>query len=102
MASSARTDRCVNCARLPGEHDDGACRGSSKGKRYGTMALPEGRICADCYHLRPTCSWLLSRIGTETSCDWFPVRFVSIPGMRALLDGAEIPALTHVTEPDHA
>ena len=50
------------------------------GKAFRTMKLPEGKTCADCAHFKRTCSWLLSYSGTETSCDWFPIRFYPILG----------------------
>lgn len=86
------TDRCVNCSRTKDQHlgENLDCPGSSK-TRYGTMNLPAGRTCNDCAHFRTHCSWLLSRNGTETDCDWFPIRFVSLPGIHALLNDTEIP-----------
>ena len=85
-------DRCVNCSRPKEQHADSDlhCPHASLRTTYATMALPEGRTCKDCDHFRPTCSWMLDRNGTETACDFYPIRFLSLPGMRALFDGAEI------------
>jgi hypothetical protein len=71
--------RCVHCGRLKGAHapETLVCPGSAEGV-YSTMELPAGATCADCLHFKRTCSWLLSRNGTEASCDWWPVRFVRI------------------------
>ena len=37
--------------------------------------LPRGKRCSDCFYFHGTCEWLISRIRTETECDWFPIRF---------------------------
>jgi hypothetical protein len=37
--------------------------------------LPPGTTCVDCIHFKPTCEWLLNYSGTETVCDWFPIKF---------------------------
>ncbi len=56
---------------------------------YATRALPEGRTCADCVNFKLHCKKLLGYTGAETSCDWHPVRFLSIAGVRKLLDELE-------------
>lgn len=37
--------------------------------------LPDGATCSDCWHFTVKCSWLLSRHGSETTCDWAPSLF---------------------------
>ena len=43
-------------------------------KQKREMMTPEGKTCADCFHFS-RCSWLLSREGPETMCDWHPSRY---------------------------
>ncbi len=71
--------RCVHCGEQPERHapETLVCRYGSAA--YASMDLPPGATCADCRHLKPTCSKLLGRIGAETTCDWWPVRFVRLP-----------------------
>lgn len=38
------------------------------------MALPSGKTCSDCAHLR-RCKGIYGIKGHETSCDWAPSRF---------------------------
>lgn len=45
------------------------------GRDAASMALPPGKTCADCRWFTPKCSWLLSRDGSERSCDWLPSKF---------------------------
>lgn len=74
-------DNCVECGYPKDRHDEnGNCPGSAgrAGKRYATMALPEGRTCADCRNLKKFCGPVIGYKGDETSCDYFPVRFVAI------------------------
>ena len=67
---------CVHCGRRKDQHAPQTleCPGSSP-TVFGTCELPPGRTCADCEFFKPTCEWLLSYKGTETSCDWWPIRF---------------------------
>ena len=41
-------------------------------------SLPDGKTCGDCVHFERTCTWLLSRDGEDTECDWLPIRFSEI------------------------
>ncbi len=88
--------RCVECGRTKDLHiGNGLFCPGPMGKvmetHYSTMALPEGRTCKDCYNFRRFCGPIIGYKGTETSCDFFPVRFTSIEGLRKLLDEAEAP-----------
>jgi hypothetical protein len=67
------SDKCAACGQSKADHhpETGVCPGI-------TMQLPIGQTCADCFHFKRTCEWLLGRNGTETSCDWFPIKFVPI------------------------
>jgi len=60
---------CVRCGR---SREHCTC------PTFASMALPEGKTCADCVHFKRTCVWLISYTGRETSCDWYPIRFVPI------------------------
>ena len=40
--------------------------------------IPDNKTCLDCIHFNQTCSWLLSRKGTEKDCDWYPNKFSPI------------------------
>lgn len=80
-AVSPVNDRCVECGYLKSRHNEnGDCPGSAGrvGKRYATMALPPDRTCADCRNFTRYCGPIIGYTGTETSCDFFPVRFVGI------------------------
>jgi hypothetical protein len=39
-----------------------------------STALPAGKTCGDCHHLR-RCRWLIGVRPTATACDWAPSRF---------------------------
>jgi hypothetical protein len=73
---------CIHCGRPKEKHapETFICPGSggAEGQTFATRDLPPGRMCADCHHFTRTCEWLLSYKGTETACDWWPVRFVPI------------------------
>lgn len=56
---------------------DCSCRGC--GCTACLARLPEGKTCADCVHWTRTCSWLICRIGTETTCDYIPSRYRPLP-----------------------
>ena len=60
------------------------CPGSAgrAGQTYRTRKLPAGTTCADCFHFK-RCEWLISYTGTETACDWFPIRFHRKPEREA-------------------
>jgi hypothetical protein len=81
-------DRCV-CGYPKSRHvgDDLLC--PSQSGHFATRDLPAGCTCVDCYNFKRFCGPILGYKGTETSCDFFPVRFVSIAGLRASLDDAE-------------
>jgi hypothetical protein len=42
------------------------------------MQLPEGRNCSDCQNFKRFCKDFLGYKGTETNCDWWPIRFVPL------------------------
>lgn len=72
--------RCIECGLPRDRHaEDGKCPGEnpnwSRRKRFATIDLPTGKTCSDCGHFR-FCSKLIGpEIATNTSCDWFPIRF---------------------------
>jgi hypothetical protein len=63
--------RCVHCS-TPKRR----CRCALQVLQTGALDLPPGKSCSDCIHFR-RCSQLISTAPDRTSCDWFPVRFVS-------------------------
>lgn len=71
--------RCVNCGYPKEQHagESLVCRGSAGlvNRYYATMELPAGLTCGDCQFMR-FCKDFLDRGGTETSCDWYPIKFV--------------------------
>jgi len=58
---SAMTNKHGCCA-------DKACSDST------CMALPTGKTCGDCVHVRRCCG-MFGHTPTDTYCDWFPRRF---------------------------
>jgi hypothetical protein len=51
-------------------------------KKYGNgcteetcMQLPAGKTCGDCVHIK-RCKAIFGHVESDTSCDWFPRRFV--------------------------
>jgi hypothetical protein len=69
------SDRCIECGKPREAHaKDGACPWKYK-TRYGSMNLPEGKTCNDCQHVRFCLQFLGTEVGSNTSCDWFPIRF---------------------------
>ena len=65
-------NRCVHCSQrdvVPGAE----CRYSANG--HGTMDLPTGKTCGDCFHFKRTCEWLISCNPGNVTCDWYPSRF---------------------------
>ena len=70
---------CVHCGRPKDRHtpETLVCPGSSR-EVFSTRELPPGRTCADCAHFKRTCQRLIGYAGTETSCEWWPVRFYAI------------------------
>jgi len=75
--------RCIHCARTQDQHapETQLCVGSAgrAGQKFATRDLPLGVTCADCAHFKRTCEWLLDYKGTETACDWWPIRFHRLP-----------------------
>ena len=59
--------RCVVCG-LPSSR----CK-CERGPR--TMALPQGKTCDDCRFFKH-CSAFIGNVAGNTSCDWYPVRFI--------------------------
>ena len=41
------------------------------------MALPEGKTCGGCIHIR-RCKAMFGHVETDTYCDWYPRRFREI------------------------
>lgn len=72
-------EHCVHCGYPESRHaaDTRRCPGSSP-KTFATMALPEGYTCKDCYAFRPFCLPVIGKGTDDTTCDYFPVRFVPI------------------------
>jgi hypothetical protein len=62
--------RCVLCGYPKALHPRPEC------VRFGTMDLPQGYTCSDCAHVRFCLQFLGKDIAGNTSCDWFPIRFV--------------------------
>ncbi len=70
--------RCVTCGWQKEAHgDDGLCPGSAGtvGKRFASMDLPEGKSCSDCHFLKH-CTAFIGDVARNTSCDWYPIRFI--------------------------
>ena len=67
--------RCVECGRPKEAHIDGVTCPDGRKTKYSSMALPEGATCSDCIHIR-FCLGFLGDVAKNTSCDWFPIRFV--------------------------
>ena len=71
--------RCVICGRTKDLHaPDGTCAGSAgvAGKKYASMDLPDGVKCDDCGHFRFCLQFIGEDIRGNTTCDWYPIRFV--------------------------
>lgn len=60
--------RCVQCGLPKEAHREG-------GHAFASMDLPEGRTCSDCIHIR-FCTQFLGDVSRNTSCDWYPIRFI--------------------------
>jgi len=74
----ADAPRCV-CGYLKARHNPETMEcPHNPGQVYGTRDLPEGKTCADCFHFKRTCEWLISCAPTRTQCDWYPIRFRSV------------------------
>jgi hypothetical protein len=68
---------CIECGRPREAHAaDGSCPWSHETK-FSTMDLPEGKTCSDCRHIGFCLQFLGEDVAGNTSCDWFPIRFVS-------------------------
>ena len=65
--------RCVDCGK---PHEEG----KEYKHPYRTMDLPAGKTCGDCHHVEFCNKFLGDRMApTNTSCDWYPVRFIERP-----------------------
>ena len=67
--------RCVQCSRTKADHtpDRGAC------SEFKSRDLPPTATCKDCAHFAPFCSKFIGPdIADNTTCDWYPIRFVPI------------------------
>lgn len=70
-----QSNRCVHCSKAPEAHDSKTLKCPYSGNTtYATMALPQGLTCTDCGYFR-FCIDFCGRLGTETQCDWYPIRF---------------------------
>lgn len=66
---------CIECRKPKEAHAaDGACPWEYKTK-YSTMDLPTGYTCADCKFFGFCSKFIGPQIETNTTCDWFPIRF---------------------------
>lgn len=73
--------RCANCGYIAEAHAaDKTCPGSAgtTGKRFAIMDLPEGKNCHYCHYVKHCCA-LYGKTPTDTTCDFFPVRFMERP-----------------------
>ena len=78
QADIADAPRCV-CGYPKASHNPDTLEcPHNPGQVYGTMNLPDGKTCADCYHFKRTCEWLISCPPTRIRCDWYPIRFRSV------------------------
>jgi hypothetical protein len=71
--------RCVICGRTKELHaPDLTCCGSAGtvGKKYASMDLPEGETCSMCGHFGFCRKFIGEEIAGNTTCDWYPIRFV--------------------------
>ena len=71
--------RCVECSRPREAHAaDGQCPGLKT--KYASMDLPAEMTCNECAHYAGFCSKFLGpQVQTNTTCDWYPIRFYPIP-----------------------
>lgn len=70
--------RCVECGV---QAERCTC---TKGPK--TMDLPAGKTCDRCFAFKH-CTAFLGNVSGNTTCDWFPVRFIEVP-QRATRAGA--------------
>lgn len=69
---------CIECRRPKQAHGEaGACPWTHR-TFYSTMDLPAGQHCRDCQHIR-FCTQFIGDVAENTSCDWFPSRFIPMP-----------------------
>ena len=67
--------KCMRCNSYRKNHKaNGDC--PYGGGKYATKELPDGKTCADCLRLK-TCTGTFGEISENTSCYWFPIRFVA-------------------------
>jgi len=67
--------RCIECSRPKDAHLEGLKCPWQYNTKYSTMDLPEGAHCSDCRFVR-RCSAFIGDVANNTTCDWFPIRFV--------------------------
>ena len=66
--------RCVQCGyQLAAHAEDGKCPRQST--TFASMDLPVGKTCSDCYFFRH-CTAFIGDVAANTTCDWYPVRFI--------------------------
>lgn len=82
--------RCVNCCRTKEDHvpEKGACRA------FASMDLPEGETCSSCRNFGFCRDFLGEKIASNTTCDWYPIRFV-YPARR----GLSMSSIRHLSKP---
>jgi len=68
--------RCVECGGQKANHLlDGRCSILSQ-TTYKSMDLPIGENCSGCGNFGFCRKFLGEQIATNTTCDWYPIRFI--------------------------
>jgi len=71
MGDRVTDHHCVDCGFPASAHPRDKCKGLK------TMALPQGKTCADCHHARFCASFLGDSFKPSSDqCDWYPIRFL--------------------------
>jgi len=71
--------RCVECGYPKERHGkDLLCPVISSRKHFSTMDLPPGKTCHNCHFVKKCCA-MFGKTPTDTTCDFFPVRFMERP-----------------------
>jgi hypothetical protein len=66
--------RCVRCGQAKSRHSLDTLKCPRHHTFFASMELPAGVTCNDCLFMH-FCRSFLMRQGSETSCDWFPIKF---------------------------
>ncbi len=69
------TAHCIDCGRDAAAHPV-AYQSGGTCATFKTMDLPAGETCDTCGHFRFCSQYIGPEIAGNTSCDWYPVRFV--------------------------